>query len=1083
MKIRFLLIGLLVVLSAVCACAQEPARDQAKCYTTWDDSFLYIAVIVDDPDITASHTKPNDTVDGDDSVTVYIDTSGKRPDRIDANCFSMSVSPAGGAQFCAGNSGKLEPKKVFTFKYGYNVQGTMSNSDDIDVGYTIEIAIPWDIIGSTGPAVGDMMALNIVIRNHSGGFVCTAPRVKSEEDILCPAKWAKLAFAPYSFTVSTTDLEKVVSAKYIARAPLINGVLAEKEWHMNTAIIIDISTAAGAVHTAKFPAQKVVLTDYYFWPGVERRKAVAGASPAAAKPDPIQSLQSFPAKNFGPWYGCYRTQTHKDELLDMASAGIDVVMAPSDNPAALAFFASALEELKAEGRPYPRVAMYGMPAGDTGYNKLKTFFDWIPVDFRAEAPAGKPQEGQLASFVYSLADNTSGQEESLLGRIEKELNSPLACVNSKTPSLRVGEIPPADGDNLKKNWDAAFENKSNWIYCRSWNNLQNGNCLCATREQGRKRVDSLVGYVKAFKGDLEYHAEVVRCNMPRIIPGKQMALADIQIKNAGKADWPLSDRIAVGYRWYKDGRYFCESKMRRPLMQEVKAGESITVQVGIATIDMQGDALPNGEYEVRLELFRMSDNKWFSALGDRSLMAPVTVGAVPDWSAGWLTGYAPTLMAVGQNYPTCIRIRNDGSKPWLAGITKLRCNLIKVSASGEAQSVPSKDMTSILDKDCKPGEIATFWIAVNPSGSQNRPLPVWSTDADWRYQLKFDIHNGKQWLSELGSNLPRQNVAVFATDYGPRIVDCSIPTILKAGLTVNAKVLIRNSGAVQWNKQRTLIGYHWYHLDGSELTTEGLTTPLVANVAPGTPVLVNARVTAPYYDGQYALVWDVKIDGVWQAANPLNRGGSMQPVFVEVTEGRLLFMDLSKLFDISAESPSSSPVDGDFDGKGSSFPEEMMPPDISTNGTASRIFPSGYHYDLENHPDGRVSFSYPDQTPGNKTAFTCNGQQLAVTPGGYRAVHILGASVDGNTSGEISISYKGYFDYKYTLNMSDWTTGPVNKEKVGFCVNRIRTKDGDQNKPCKLYHYTIPTDPRKGMTTITLPKNSKMKIMAITLEK
>ena len=91
-----------------------------------------------------------------------------------------------------------------------------------------------------------------------------------------------------------------------------------------------------------------------------------------------------------------------------------------------------------------------------------------------------------------------------------------------------------------------------------------------------------------------------------------------------------------------------------------------------------------------------------------------------------------------------------------------------------------------------------------------------------------------------------------------------------------------------WDKKRVKLGYHWYHLDGSEMLWDGVTTPLPSNVMPGLPLVMTAKVTTPKYDGQYVLVWDMLIDGVWQSTQPLTRGGCTLPVFVEVSGGRLV---------------------------------------------------------------------------------------------------------------------------------------------------------------------------------------------------
>ncbi|MCX6344294.1 MAG: hypothetical protein NT018_04380 [Armatimonadetes bacterium] len=902
MKIRLLFVSLIIMLSAFGASAEEAAKDQAKCFTTWDENYLYLAVKVDSPDIIASHKfdlkNPTASVGDDDSVTLYIETAGKRPEKIDISCASFVVSPAGGFQFCVGMDGKLEPKKVLTCKYGINLQGTINNSDDIDMNYSIEMAIPWDVLYEAKPAMGNITSFNVIIRKHNGGFVSIAPRVKMESDILSPAKWSKLVLAPYSFATATMDREKIVSSKYVVRPPLINGVISEKEWNANTSFLVDLPMPEGVVYETKFPAQKVALADYFFW------GSPAGKSDAAN--EPAISLVDFPIRGAGPWVGYDRTQYHKEELADIVTAGIDVVMghvsAEKKDRVGMLRLISAIDELKAEGKAYPLIGMnLSLPANqaadnNANYKAIKDFFSRVPLEYRAMAQASKPINGQRANVVKCLS-NPVGFAEYCANEYEKDFGSSLVFPQGVSGSIRIDSVSRISGNNspiatgaetelYNSKWDKAIADNLNWIVCDSWNNLQIGSELCATREYGRKFIDSTAANVKKFRGGFDYDALFVRYNVPSVIPGKQISTAEIEIRNVGNMPWRVTDSIALGYRWYRNGRYFSESKVRRPLERDVMPGETIKVNLGIATIDSRNAAIPNGEAAARIELIRLSDGKWFSAFGDQALVVPITIGAAPQWAATWLSGHLPPMMGTGQSYRTLIRVRNDGSQPWPKGLSKLGCKLFKVQDdSGEAAAVPIKDCSALLTKECKSGEIAEFAVNINLIGADKKPLPIWSESDNWSYSIGFDIYNGQKWLSELGVSKLVQTVAIYEKDTGPRIVACGLESKLKAGQTLDTKVVLRNAGKVIWDRKKTKIGYHWYHLDGSEMLWDGIATPLTANVEPGLSIVTTAKVTTPEQDDQYVLVWDLMIDGIWQSTLPLNRGGNTLPVFIEVSKG------------------------------------------------------------------------------------------------------------------------------------------------------------------------------------------------------
>lgn len=1152
-----------LLLCSSLAWAEEEFRDQARCYTTWDDSYFYLAFRVDCPDVRSVNTKPNADTAGDDAVEFYIKTDRGESTSVTPNCYSMSVTAGNGSQFRVGNeAGELQRTPVFTFRYSAAIQGTVNNSDDVDMGYTVEIAVPWELLKMKAPQMGDMAIFNVLIRSHgqNGGFVSLSPNVKTEEDVLNPSKWSTIVFAANTFGVATTGREKVMSPRYVVRAPLVDGNIGDKEYHRNTSFALDMPLPEGFVYEAKFPVQRLVFTHYYYWYQADQRKAAPYSH--IVGPDGTIQLQDFPAKNIGPWFSYDRVQWHKEELADIVAAGIDVVLPVywGDKTSRAGFAAkgldclvSALQELEQEGKPYPLVAMFfdttsmTLTYGDKPdltredvkrafYGMIKDFYDRIPFEYRAYAQADKPYAGQAANIVVlRTSECFYGLDSSFIEycntRFIQDFGNPLVWVASDdfkdkaegidgycsygaglgTNCFMDGRLQICavgagfdnsavseqgktlinsrmGGETYEQGWSQVLKNNPHWVICDSWNELHEGSDICASREYGRKYIDITRANVNRFRGGRDFDVQYLRFDVPKVIPPKQFAQAELTIRNIGNSPWRTSEGFAVAYRWYKKGRFHGESKVRRPLGQDVMPGDTITVNVGIATVNAQGTELSEGDWEIRLELIRLSDTKWFSVLGDQPLVIPITIGKPVDWDASYLHCSAPTMLATGQDYPVKVRVRNDGSQTWKKGVVKLGCSLHRISnythdSTELSEIVATRDIRALLDKDCKPGEIAEFEIVLNLVGPDGKPLPEWKQDSPWSYQLRFDIYNGEKWLSELGGRTLDQVVGLYEKDYGPRIVDCDISRTLSAGQTVETKVVVRNTGAQAWDRKRTKLGYHWYHLDGSEMLWDGETTPIPTTVQPGWPLMVNAKVTAPQYDGRYALVWDVMVDDQWLSVGPLSRGGDILPVFVEVTGGKLSYLDLSSMCEVGAVSPDTERTIGDFDGKGCSFPTELFPPDVGPGEDVSYVYPTGYKWDCGVQAEGRISFRYPDKAPGAKAAAICKGQKIDVEDGAYVAVHILGASVNGPTSGEISLNYTGSAQ-AVRVSMSDWVSGPANSEPVGYSIRHRHTHGGDElDKRCYLYTYTLKADAGKTLTSITLPNNPDMRIVAVTLER
>jgi len=1156
---------ILFFLVAATALGQDEVKDQAVCYTTWDENYLYIAFKVDCPDVQGKQAAPNADVTGDDSVSVFVETDNAHSEKITPRCFSMDVSAAGGCRFRAGgDAGVLEPLSVWTFKYGATIQGTLNNSDDVDMGYSVEMAIPWDLMKTQAPRMGNMVSFNVVIRRHgasSSSFISLASRVKTEEDVLDPSKWMNLLFVSYSLGAVMPGGEKVLSARSVVRPPLINGTIQDREWSKNSSFSIELPMQEGFVYEAKYPVQKLVFAPYDYRLQMDPRRQ-ATYTPLAA-PDGGLVLQEFPIRSLGPWFSSDRVQWHREELSDMVSSGIDVVLPRylGDTASRSAYSAKGLDclvtaiaELKSEGRSYPLVGMLfdvsamqavsgGNPPSlnDEGarrvfYGMIRDFFSRIPREFRAWTQTGKPRAGELACIVFlensrAVCDLGPEAVAYVNERFERDFGSSIVWIGDssaagidgldgyrvdagsvssagsgigriRTVSVSAGHndcaisepdkaaiVSRMGGQTYADAWAKVLLDQPQWVFCDAWNNLLEGSALCATREYGRKYIDATRAHVSKWRGGREFEVQYLRCDVPRVIPSKQFAMAELTLRNAGTSPWSVADGYALSYRWYRSGRFHGESKVRRPLERDIAPGETVALPLGIATVNAQNAPIPEGECELRIELLRQSDGKWLSSLGAQPLIVPITIGGAPEWKATYLTASVPTMLESGRDYQAGVRVRNDGSKTWAKGQVKLGCRLYKVLGcgpdlpEGSVEEVPTKSIRVLLSKDCKPGEIAEFSFALNLTQPDKKPIAAWNTSDPWSYQLGLDLYNGQNWLSEFGSQSVNRAVGIFDADYGVRIADSSVPAKLSAGEVIEAKVVLRNNGARPWDRRRAGVGCHWYHLDGLELQWESDPAALPATLQPGWPAVVTASAKAPEYDGQYVLMWDMNIDGQWVSTLPLSRGGDVLPVFVEVTGGKLAFADLSNLYDVSAASPDTNPTAGDFDGKGGSFPAEHFPPDAPFGESASRMYPSGYKWESQASGDGRISFMYPEKAADKKSAVACNGQKVTVDRGKYAAVHILGASTSGEASGTFSLNYEnGAQDAN--LGMSDWSTGPKHGEKVGCAARHRHTHGGDEpGTRCFLYHYTITLDPSRTLTSITLPSNNAIRVVAVTFER
>lgn len=1104
----------ILILAAASAFAQE--ADKVQCYSTWDENYFYFAAQISCQDIQSTHIKPNDDVTGDDSVTIYLDTGADRGSTVDAQCYSMTVTAGGGSEFRAGSdTGTLEPVKAFSFKYGINLQGTINNNDDSDIGYSVEIALPWSLLKAQPPLSGGKMGYNVVVRRHGGkpnDFVSLAPAVTAEIDTLNPSKWSSIIFGPYSFVAATTNVEKILSIRYIARMPLIDGTLADKEWHKNTSVAIAFPNVEGPAPEIKFSPQKLVFALYDISAQCDPKRP--GFTDCLSR---VSRLSDFPPYNVGPWYSSDRVQWHKDMLAGMAAAGVDVALPIIRSDAGLAQMIAAIRELVVEGQHAPQLApcidtaalATDLPKKMTLNELLYDFYSVVPPEMRAITQTGLPTPGHVAYTVFLLgsvaqadlpadfmgrpivwiapADVTSdgviqragvsGGKSFADSRIKTAVISP-GYDNTGTAAAGNAEIAARmGGSRYDTAWQNSLRSGPHWIILDSWNSYLDGTELAESRQYGKAYIDKTRENVSKFRAAKDFDVNYARVDAPETIAPGAIVLAEFTLTNVGNKAWTVADGLALGYRWYKDNRYFGESKVRMPLGKEVASGASVNVNIGVATVDMQDQPLADGNYVVRFELVRLKDGRWLSSQGAQPFWYPLTVGKPEPKGATFLQCSIPTLMAAGKSYPATVSVRNDTPDVWAKGTAKLG---VMFRLSSKRSSVPAGPQGSsevAFAKDCKPGEVIQIKFPVNLVNETGQPIEVIPPESPVKMGIVLSIYDGSKWLDTTNWVLPR----IVPADNTARLVVSNLPAKVTVGKDVPVKLVLRNTGKTDWKKKVTFVGYHLYHLDGSELLWEGEKTPLKADLPAGMPVVAQATFKAPPYDGKYIVVWDVYANDTWLSTLPMTRGGDQLLNVVEVTGGKLVFVDLGATADVPMSSPESSAASGDFDGKGASFPGEWVPPEIS-QGVAG-IAPSEYNLGIEPNPQARISFLYNTKEPLLTGAVKCNRQKIDVPKGKYSAVYVLAASVDGSVKDKLGLVY-GETTVEAEIEVSDWGAAPKEGEVVGLYASRRRGSDGDKaTQTCRLFSYKILADAAADLSSIVTPGNGSIRIAAITLEK
>lgn len=132
---------------------RDPApRLRTRAKMLWDDGALYVAAQLEEPDVWATFTERDAVIYRDNAFEVFIDPSGDTHNyyELEVNALEafwdlLLVKPFrdGGPSLSAWDIRGIE--------VGVNVQGTLNDPSDTDEGWTVELALPWDVLEEAAP--------------------------------------------------------------------------------------------------------------------------------------------------------------------------------------------------------------------------------------------------------------------------------------------------------------------------------------------------------------------------------------------------------------------------------------------------------------------------------------------------------------------------------------------------------------------------------------------------------------------------------------------------------------------------------------------------------------------------------------------------------------------------------------------------------------------------------------------------------------------------------------------------------------------------------------------------------------------
>jgi len=200
-------------------------------------------------------------------------------------------------------------------------------------------------------------------------------------------------------------------------------------------------------------------------------------------------------------------------------------------------------------------------------------------------------------------------------------------------------------------------------------------------------------------------------------------------------------------------------------------------------------------------------------------------------------------------------------------------------------------------------------------------------------------------------------------------------------------------------------------------------------------------------------------------------------------------------YNLAAASKDGSPVEGGFDGRGNALPAEMLPGTIHFNG---------------------VDFWLAPPRIGEANAVVTNGQTVTLPDGNYNRVYVLAASVDGDQNGVFKLGKQ-----ENSLKIEDWggfigqwddrqwqakeetvparpgrpahqkmddyavmtgiQPGYIKRADLAWYCSHHHDAAGKNVAYSYSYLFAYPIDLPRGVRSITLPENNKIRILAMSV--
>lgn len=173
-------------------------------------------------------------------------------------------------------------------------------------------------------------------------------------------------------------------------------------------------------------------------------------------------------------------------------------------------------------------------------------------------------------------------------------------------------------------------------------------------------------------------------------------------------------------------------------------------------------------------------------------------------------------------------------------------------------------------------------------------------------------------------------------------------------------------------------------------------------------------------------------------------------------------VNLSNYYNADGFSYDINKTDGDFDGVGYSYSSDLVD--------------NIQQYD-------KITYQLGSFEDGDLNSINCDSQTIDIEDGKYSEIRILGSSTNGSNSGDFTVNYTDGTSDVVNVTMEDWCNGTSN-QKIVQTMDYRHDKNVNDNQYINnyIFAYYILADTNKTISSIKLPNNSSMHVLAMTLK-